>query len=117
MLDLWFEKKIKTKVRGICHLVRYADDFLCMVQYANDARHIEQLMRDRFVTFDLELRPDKTRIIHLDREQRCRNNRKDHPSHTFDFWALLIIGVRAAKVIRHYVVRPVGRSFAERVGR
>ena len=88
-----------------------------MVQYANDARHIEQLMRDRFVTFDLELRPDKTRIIHLDREQRCRNNRKDHPSHTFDFWALLIIGVRAAKVIRHYVVRPVGRSFAERVGR
>ena len=24
VLDLWFEKKIKPKVRGVCHLVRYA---------------------------------------------------------------------------------------------
>jgi RNA-directed DNA polymerase len=85
VLDLWFEKKIKPKARGSCHLARYADDFLCMVQYADDAQHIEQRMRDRFVTFDLELHPEKTRIIHLDREQRCRNNRKDHPPHTFDF--------------------------------
>jgi len=85
VLDLWFEKKIKFKVRGVCHLARYADDFLCMVQYADDAQHIEQLMRERFVKFDLELHPEKTRIISLDREQRCRNNRKDHQSHTFDF--------------------------------
>jgi group II intron reverse transcriptase/maturase len=85
VLDLWFEKKIKPKVRGVCHLVRYADDFLCMVQYADDARHIEQVMRERFAKFDLELHPEKTRIINLDREQRCRNNRKDHQSHTFDF--------------------------------
>jgi RNA-directed DNA polymerase len=34
VLDLWFEKKIKPKVRGACQLVRYADDFICMVQYA-----------------------------------------------------------------------------------
>jgi RNA-directed DNA polymerase len=85
VLDLWFEKKIKLKVRGVCHLVRYADDFLCMVQYADDAQQIEQLMRERFVKFDLELHPEKTRIISLDREQRCRNNRKDHQSHTFNF--------------------------------
>ena len=85
VLDMWFEKKIKLKVRGVCHLARYADDFLCMVQYADDAQHIEQLMRERFVKFDLELHPEKTRIISLDREQRCRNNRKDHQSHTFDF--------------------------------
>jgi group II intron reverse transcriptase/maturase len=85
VLDLWFEKKIKPKVRGACHLVRYADDFLCMVQYADDARYIKQVMRERFVKFDLELHPEKTRIINLDREQRCRTNRKYHQSHTFDF--------------------------------
>jgi RNA-directed DNA polymerase len=85
VLDLWFEKKIKPMVRGACHLVRYADDFLCMVQYADDAQYIEQVMRERFVKFDLELHPEKTRIINLDREQRCRANRKDHQSHTFDF--------------------------------
>jgi group II intron reverse transcriptase/maturase len=85
VLDLWFEKKIKPKVRGVCQLVRYADDFLCMTQYSADARHIEQAMRERFAKFGLELHPEKTRIIHLDREQRCRTNRKDHQSHTFDF--------------------------------
>ena len=85
VLDLWFEKKIKPKVRGVCHLVRYADDFICMTQHSDEARYIEQVMRERFVKFDLELHPVKTRIINLDREQRCRKNRKDHQSHTFDF--------------------------------
>jgi RNA-directed DNA polymerase len=31
VLDLWFEKKIKPRVNGACQLVRYADDFICMV--------------------------------------------------------------------------------------
>ena len=69
----------------MCHLVRYADDFICMTQHSDDARYIEQVMRERFVKFDLELHPTKTRIINLDREQRCRNNRHDHQPHTFDF--------------------------------
>jgi group II intron reverse transcriptase/maturase len=85
VLDLWFEKKIKPKARGTCHLARYADDFICMTQYSDDACYIEQMMRERFVKFDLELHPTKTRIINLDREQRCRIKRKDHQSHTFDF--------------------------------
>lgn len=33
VLDLWFEKKIKPHIRGQAHAVRYADDFVCMVQY------------------------------------------------------------------------------------
>ena len=39
VLDLWFEKRIKRQVRGACFLVRYADDFVCMVQYQDDAQH------------------------------------------------------------------------------
>jgi len=27
VLDLWFEKKVKPRVRGACQLVRYADDY------------------------------------------------------------------------------------------
>jgi len=52
VLDLWFEKKIKPNVRGVCQLVRYADDFICMVQYADDAGYIEQMMRERFTKCD-----------------------------------------------------------------
>ena len=31
VLDLWFEKRIKRQVRGLCFLVRYADDFICLI--------------------------------------------------------------------------------------
>jgi len=70
-----------------------------MTQYADDARYIEQVMRERFVKFGLELLPEKTRITNLDREQRCRTNSKDHQSHTFDF--SLFIGVRDVGVLSH----------------
>jgi len=102
VLDLWFEKKIKSKVRGVCQLVRYADDFICMTQYADDARYIEQVMRERFVKFGLELHLEKTRIINLDREQKCRTNSKDHQSHTFDF--SLFIGASDVDVLSHGII-------------
>jgi RNA-directed DNA polymerase len=31
VLDLWFERKVKPTVGGTCALVRYADDFVCLV--------------------------------------------------------------------------------------
>lgn len=40
VLDLWFEKRLKRQARGACFLVRYADDFVCMIQYQDDARLI-----------------------------------------------------------------------------
>ena len=36
VLDLWFEKKIKPRVREACQLVRYADDYICMVQHVDE---------------------------------------------------------------------------------
>jgi group II intron reverse transcriptase/maturase len=85
VLDLWFEKKIKPQTRGACHLVRYADDFICMVQYADDAQGIEQALRKRFVKFDLELHPEKTRIISFGRYERENAKRQKRGSNTFDF--------------------------------
>ncbi|MCG2661082.1 MAG: group II intron reverse transcriptase/maturase, partial [Kiritimatiellae bacterium] len=60
VLDLWFEKRIKPRARGACFLVRYADDFVCMIQCQDDARRIERALRERFARFDLELHPEKT---------------------------------------------------------
>jgi RNA-directed DNA polymerase len=36
-LDLWFEKKVKPTMRGRAMMIRYADDFVCAFQFANDA--------------------------------------------------------------------------------
>jgi len=85
VLDLWFEKKVKPRVRGACQLVRYADDYICMVQHIEDARHIEQAMRERFVKFGLELHPDKTRVIAFNKRAANRGKEDKHSVCTFDF--------------------------------
>jgi len=85
VLDLWFEKKVKPQTRGACHLVRYADDFICMMQYAGDAEHIDQALRERFAKFDLELHPKKTRVISFGRYERQNAKRQNRRANTFDF--------------------------------
>jgi group II intron reverse transcriptase/maturase len=85
VLDLWFEKRIRRKVRGACHLVRYADDFICMVQYADDAKHIKQAIRERLSKFDLELHPDKTRVVYFGRKVREKSRCDEHGPRTFEF--------------------------------
>ena len=85
VLDVWFEKKVKPQTRGTCQLVRYADDFICMVQYASDAEHIEHALRERFAKFDLELHPKKTRVISFGRYERGNAKRQNRRANTFDF--------------------------------
>ena len=85
VLDLWFEKRLKRQVRGVCFLVRYADDFVCLVQYQEDAQSITQALRERFAQFDLELHPEKTRTISFGRYERENARRQQRRPHTFDF--------------------------------
>lgn len=85
VLDLWFEKKVKPQIEGEARLVRYADDFVCMVQYQDDARHVEQALRERFARFDLELHPEKTRVISFGRYERENADRQKRKANTFDF--------------------------------
>jgi group II intron reverse transcriptase/maturase len=85
VLDLWFEKKIKPQMRGECHLVRYADDFIVMVRYADDAKIIAEALRNRFAAFDLELHPDKTRVISFGRYEPDNAKRQNRTANTFDF--------------------------------
>jgi len=85
VLDLWFKKCVKPQARGACHLVRYADDFLCTVRYKDDAQRLAQALRERFSKFDLELHPDKTRVLSFGRYERENAKRQRRKGHTFDF--------------------------------
>ncbi len=40
ILDQWYETTVKRNVGGFCEIVRYADDFVCVVHYAGDAERI-----------------------------------------------------------------------------
>ena len=77
VLDNWFDNEIKGLCKGEAFIVRYADDFLCMFQYENDAKIFYQMLIKRFAQFQLEIEPTKTRIFPFGR------NSKDEIS--FDF--------------------------------
>jgi len=75
----------QAQVRGVCFLVRYADDFICMVQYQDDALHILEALRERFTQFDLALHPEKTRVISFGRYERQNAHGRSVGPNTFDF--------------------------------
>ena len=77
VLDLWFEKCVKSKLKGEAHLVRYADDFLIMFQYENEAIVVYKMLIERLHKFGLEMEQDKTRIIPFGRYKGTNE--------TFDF--------------------------------
>ena len=63
VLDLWFEKAIKPRLKGEAYLVRYADDFIIMFQYENEANKVHEVLKKRLEKSGLELAEDKTRIL------------------------------------------------------
>ena len=63
VLDLWFEKFMKPNLKGEAYLVRYADDFIIMFQYENEANQVYQMLIERLAKFGLEIEQDKTRIL------------------------------------------------------
>ena len=67
VLDLWFEKAIKPKLRGEAYYVRYADDFLILFQYENEAREVLEVLKQRLGKFSLEVAEDKTRVLPIGR--------------------------------------------------
>lgn len=77
VLDLWFEKYVKPRLTGEAYLVRYADDFLIMFQYENEARKVYEMLIERLAKFNLEMEKDKTRIIPFGRYKGTNE--------TFDF--------------------------------
>jgi RNA-directed DNA polymerase len=67
VFDLWTHWWRQKYPRGEVLVVRYADDFIVMFQYKPDAERYLKDLRERFRKFNLELHPDKTRLIEFGR--------------------------------------------------
>ena len=74
VLDIWIEKFIKPRCKGEVYYVRYADDFILMFQYENEARAFMKVLVDRLAKFDLEVEPSKTRIIPFGRFSKTKDS-------------------------------------------
>jgi len=85
VLDTWFETTVKSHVKGFCEIVRYADDFVCVVRYAEEAIRIERGLRNRFNKYGLELHPTKSRNISFGLYERENAKSQNRRANTFEF--------------------------------
>lgn len=54
-LGTWFDYVKKYEFKGEMYMVRYADDFVFLFQYENEARKFYQLLIERLKKFGLEI--------------------------------------------------------------
>jgi group II intron reverse transcriptase/maturase len=90
VLDVWFEREVKPRLRGAAQLVRFADDFVIVFALEEDARRVAEVLPKRFEKYKLRLHPDKTRLI----EFKPPKGKAPFGGRSFDFlgfrhfWAL-----------------------------
>jgi group II intron reverse transcriptase/maturase len=67
VLDLWFERVVRSHLRGEAYLVRYIDDFVLCFQYRSDALRVQDALGKRLGKFGLILEPSKTKLVEFGR--------------------------------------------------
>jgi group II intron reverse transcriptase/maturase len=85
VLDLWFEKAIKPRLKGECYLIRYIDDFIVCFQNEDDAKRFIDVLGKRLAKFTLTLEPTKTRLIEFGRFAKQNAKAKGRKPETLYF--------------------------------
>lgn len=78
VLNEWVENVVKKHCKGNVHLCVYADDFVCAFENEVDAKRFYATLPKRLGKYDLEVAPEKTKIIKFSRTGGDENE-------TFDF--------------------------------
>ncbi len=76
VLDLWFEKVVKPRMKGEAYLIRYLDDFIVCFQYRADAIRFREILPKRLGKFSLILEQTKTKLVEFG---RFASNHADKP--------------------------------------
>lgn len=119
VLDLWIDRWRKQAGRGDVIVVRFADDFVIGFQYRADAEQCLAELRERLAKFNLELHPDKTRLIEFGRfAAERRKHRGEGKPETFEFLGFTHICGKTRKggrftILRHTVPKRLQRKVKE----
>ena len=82
VLDDWFEREVKPRMKGRVFLIRYADDAVVGCELEEEARRIMEVLPKRFGRFGLTLHPKKTKLV---RFRKPRKGETGKENSTFDF--------------------------------
>jgi group II intron reverse transcriptase/maturase len=83
VIDEWFVREVRPRLKGRAALIRYADDLLFIFAQKEDAERVFAVLPKRLGKYGLTLHPDKTRLVPFTRPDR-RDGGEDGPG-TFDF--------------------------------
>jgi group II intron reverse transcriptase/maturase len=83
VLDEWFVREVKPRMRGHCFIVRFADDFVIGFQHEDDARRVVEVLPKRFAKYGLEIHPEKSRLLSFGKP--ASNKEVTRGDNTFDF--------------------------------
>ena len=67
VLDLWFDRVVKPRLKGEAYMVRYIDDFVVCFQFRSDALRVQDVLSKRLRKFGLDLAPAKTKLVEFGR--------------------------------------------------
>ena len=98
VLDDWFEKEVKPRLKGEAYEIRYADDFILCFQYREDAERVMDVLTKRFAKYGLTLHSDKTRLMAFGRQALAESEKPGgRKPVTFDFLGFTHICKRSRK--------------------
>ncbi len=86
VLDRWFQRVVKPRLKGRAIICRYADDWVCAFQYRNDARRFFSVLPKRLGRFGLEVEPTKTKILRFSRFHPSRKRGRTFTFLGFEFY-------------------------------
>jgi RNA-directed DNA polymerase len=96
VFDLWADQWRRRHAHGDVIIVRFADDYIVGFEHHEDAQRFLDDLRGRLAKFNLELHPDKTRLIEFGRfAARNRARRGQGKPETFRFLGFTHICARA----------------------
>jgi len=81
VLDDWFIKTVKPRMKGKSAMVRYADDAVIMCELKEDAEKIYKVLGARFEKYGLKIHPEKTQLLDFTRPKD--GQKKGNSSFTF----------------------------------
>jgi group II intron reverse transcriptase/maturase len=86
VLDQWFEREVRPRLRGQASLIRYADDFICCFESESDARRYQAVLPKRLARYSLQVAEEKTKLLRFGRfARRDANACGEGSPGTFDF--------------------------------
>ncbi|MDI9497676.1 MAG: group II intron reverse transcriptase/maturase [Bacillota bacterium] len=97
LLDMWFEDRVRPRLKGEAYYVRYADDYLMMFQYEDEARAVMEAMKTQLSKGGLEVAEEKTRLLPMGRRTGTRES--------FDFLGFTFYNTKSRSGRRRLGVR------------